>query len=196
MMAYRLKEIRKKHGETQKELAAFLEITPQMVSKYETGLSEMSNEIEEKIANHYNVTIDELRGIQRVKPNRIPVYTSIQAGIPLNSITEIDGWEEISGNIPGKYFALKVRGHSMEPEIKDGDIVICKEQSTVENGDIAVVLVNGDEATLKQFKRTDKGITLIGFNVDVYPPHFYTAEEVNALPVRVVARAVEVRHRL
>ena len=84
----------------------------------------------------------------------------------------------------------------MEPEIKDGDIVICKEQSTVENGDIAVVLVNGDEATLKQFKRTDKGITLIGFNVEVYPPHFYTAEEVNSLPVRVVARAVEVRHRL
>jgi repressor LexA len=195
-MAYRLKEIRKKHGETQKDLATFLKITPQMVSKYETGLSEMSNEIEEKIANHYNVTIDQLRGIDRPTPNRIPVYTSIQAGIPLNSITDIDGWEEIDGSMQGTFFALRVRGHSMEPEIKDGDVVICRVQSTVENGQIAVVLVNGDEATLKQFKRTDKGVTLIGFNVDVYPPHFYTAEEVNSLPVRVVARAVETRHKL
>ena len=181
-MAYRLKEIRKKHGETQKDLATFLKITPQMVSKYETGLSEMSNEIEEKI--------------DRPTPNRIPVYTSIQAGIPLNSITDIDGWEEIDGSMQGTFFALRVRGHSMEPEIKDGDVVICRVQSTVENGQIAVVLVNGDEATLKQFKRTDKGVTLIGFNVDVYPPHFYTAEEVNSLPVRVVARAVETRHKL
>lgn len=195
-MAYRLKEIRKKHGETQKDLATFLKITPQMVSKYETGLSEMSNEIEEKIANHYNVTIDQLRGIDRPTPNRIPVYTSIQAGIPLNSITDIDDWEEIDGSMQGTFFALRVRGHSMEPEIKDGDVVICRVQSTVENGQIAVVLVNGDEATLKQFKRTDKGVTLIGFNVDVYPPHFYTAEEVNSLPVRVVARAVETRHKL
>lgn len=196
-MPNRLREIRKKHGDTQRQLAAYLNVTPQMVSKYELGISEMSGVVEKRISQRYGVTIDYLRGnVVKATATRIPVYTSIPAGIPLDSIRDIDGWEEIPADMPGTYFGLKVKGRSMEPVIRDGDTVICVSQDTVDSGDIAVIVVRDNEATLKQYKRSCDGITLIGFNPDVYPPHFYTAYEVDSLPIRVVGKAVEVRHKL
>lgn len=83
----------------------------------------------------------------------------------------------------------------MEPRIEDGEIVIVKQQEDVECGDVAIVLVNGDEATCKQVKKSPEGITLIGFNPVVYPPHFYSNKEIEELPVRVIGRVVESRKK-
>ena len=93
----------------------------------------------------------------------------------------------------GEYFALRIQGHSMEPRIEDGEIVICQRQSDVDSGDIAIVLVNGDEATCKQVRKGPEGITLIGFNSIVYAPHFYSNKEIEELPVRIIGRVVESR---
>ena len=78
----------------------------------------------------------------------------------------------------GDYFALEIKGDSMEPKMSKGDIVIVKQQNTVENGQIAIVLVNGDEATVKKVRFRDNGIELIAFNSYVYEPHFYSAKEI------------------
>lgn len=106
-------------------------------------------------------------------------------------------YEEITPRMAaqGSHFALRVRGDSMAPDIKDGDVVIVRKQSDVDTGDIAIVLVNGCDATIKQIKKTDTGIMLIGFNVEVYPPHFYTIEEVEHLPVEVLGKVIESRHK-
>lgn len=96
----------------------------------------------------------------------------------------------------GDFFALRVKGESTEPTLFEDDTIIVKQQSTADNGDIVVVLVNGDEATVKEFSRNQNGITLIGHNVKVYPPHFYSWEEIENLPLRVIGKVVELRRKI
>ena len=98
--------------------------------------------------------------------------------------------------ISGKFFALRVCGRSMEPRILEGDIVIVRQQEDVDSGDIAIVLVNGDEATVKRVKKQAEGITLIATNTSVYEPHFYSNQEIRDLPVRILGKVVELRGKL
>lgn len=127
---------------------------------------------------------------------RIPVLGRVAAGIPVEAITDIEGWEEIPPKMAagGEYFALRIKGASMEPKLLEGDIVIVRKQNDVDNGDTAIVLVNGEEATVKQIKKTDTGIILVGLNVEVYQPHFYTNEEIEELPIQIIGKVVESRH--
>ena len=80
----------------------------------------------------------------------------------------------------------------MEPRIKEGDVVIVREQPEVESGDVAIVLVNGDSATCKKVVINDGGLTLIPFN-PTYEPQFYSADQVANLPVRIIGKVVELR---
>ncbi len=134
----------------------------------------------------------------REKGVRIPVLGKVVAGVPLEAIQEILDWEEIKPALAatGEFFALKVKGHSMEPYIMENDIVIVRKTEEVENGALAIVLVNGFEATCKKVKILDTGVTLIGLNVSVYEPHFYSCEEVEHLPVQIIGQVVEIRRSL
>lgn len=126
---------------------------------------------------------------------KIPILGTVIAGIPVTAVEDIIGYEEISKKMArcGDYFALEIKGDSMEPKMSKGDIVIVKQQNTVENGQIAIVLVNGDEATVKKVRFRDNGIELIAFNSYVYEPHFYSAKEIDELPVKIIGRVVELR---
>lgn len=131
---------------------------------------------------------------KKVKGISIPVLGYVRAGIPIEAVEEILDYEEISEDMArqGEYFALKIKGDSMEPRIREGDVVIVRKQSAVDNGDIAVILVNGDDATVKKFFRYDNGISLISFNPN-YDPFTYTPEQVNSLPIQVIGKVVELR---
>ena len=83
----------------------------------------------------------------------------------------------------------------MEPTLRDGDIVIVKKQPTVDSGDIAIVLVNGNDATVKEIKESPAGITLIGHNVAVYTPHFYSNKDIQDMPVQIMGKVVEMRRK-
>ena len=124
----------------------------------------------------------------------IPVLGSIPAGIPLEAIQDILDWEEITGEMAntGEYYALRIKGDSMEPKISEGDVVIIRRQEQVDNGEIAVVMINGDDATLKKFFANETGITLIGTN-PAFIPLTFTREQVEQLPVRVIGKVVELR---
>ena len=93
----------------------------------------------------------------------------------------------------GDYFALRIKGNSMAPRICDGDVVIIKKETAVESGDVAIVLVNGNEATCKEVQFSKAGMTLVGWNVADFSPMFYTREEIETLPVRILGRVVEAR---
>jgi len=125
---------------------------------------------------------------------KVPVLGSVPAGIPISAIQEILDWEEISEDMArrGEYFALRIRGTSMEPRFREGDVIIVRQQETVENGEIAVVMVNGDDATVKTFYRSEAGITLMGTN-PAFPPLTFTPEQAETLPVRVIGKVVELR---
>ena len=80
----------------------------------------------------------------------------------------------------------------MEPKISDGDVVIVRRQSDVDSGQIAIVLVNGDDATCKKYVKHENGISLISSN-PVYAPMFYTFEEIAKKPIVILGRVVELR---
>lgn len=196
----RLKEARKAARMTQTEVAKILGVNQNTYSYWENEKTKIDNVSLAKLAEIYNVSIDYLLDIapQPIKGVRIPIYGSVPAGIPLEAIENIEGYEEITPALAskGEYFALKIKGESMSPYILDRDIVIVRRQESVESGDIAIVLVNGNEATCKMVKIGDDGITLIGHNTTVYPPHFYSQKEIATLPVRIVGRVVEVKRSL
>lgn len=141
--------------------------------------------------------IEKALGLNKPNANKgvwIPVYGNIAAGIPIEAIEDIIDQEEIPTEMTnnGEYIALRVKGSSMEPRIKEGDVVIIKRQETIENGEIAAVLVNGNDVTLKQVKVEDNGIWLIPFN-SAFPHKFYTKKECTNLPVRILGKMVELR---
>lgn len=200
----RLKKLLTEHELTQHQLSKILNVSESTVGKWilEKSLPRMG--VIQKLSEYFNVPKSYFLERQDdpeksiTKGVRIPILGRVVAGIPLEAITDIEGYEEITPKMAslGEYFALKIRGHSMEPQILDNDVVICKCQSDVESGDIAIILVNGDEATCKQIKKSTDGVTLIGFNPLVYPPHFYSNKEIEELPVNVIGKVVELRRSL
>ena len=99
---------------------------------------------------------------RKIKSVLIPVLGVVRAGLPMDAVENIVEYEEIREEMArtGAFFALQIKGDSMAPRIKEGDIVIVRKQPDVESGEIAVILVNGDEATVKQVQRFDGGICL------------------------------------
>ncbi len=127
---------------------------------------------------------------------KIPVLGTVAAGIPISAVEDILDYEEIpqSWQNQGEFFGLKIKGDSMKPDINDGDTVIVKQQSTANNGDVVIALVNGDDATCKKFEKLDNGIMLISNNSE-YSPMYFSNEEVITKPVVIVGRVVELRRK-
>ena len=186
---------------TQAEVARELFISQAAYSKYEVGTSSPNPETLARLADVLGVSVDYLvgngAGPKRLGYIRIPVLSRVAAGIPIDAIEDIIDWEDISAAAAGdgEYFGLQIKGHSMEPKISDGDIVIVRRQPDVDSGDIAVVLVNGDDATVKRVKKTPQGVTLIPSN-PAYDPMYYTNAEIKSLPVKILGRVVELRAKL
>ena len=128
---------------------------------------------------------------------RIPVVRRVAAGIPLDSIEEIIDWEELPAYMSktGTYFGLQIQGDSMEPGIRDGDVVIVREQPDAEDGQIVVALVNGNNGTCKRLKKYDDGtIALISDNAS-YPPIYFNNAEVDTIPVVIKGIVRELRRK-
>lgn len=206
MNGKRLKMLREEKGLTQKDLAEKLSLTPKAISFYELGSREPSGDALIHMAHILGTTTDYLLGNSTTKEAeqkvgrgvRIPVLGRVVAGIPIEAVEEILDYEEITPELAasGEFFALKIRGHSMEPRMMEGDVVIVRRQDDVDSGDVAIVLVNGDEATVKRVKKQPEGITLIATNTSVYEPHFYSNKEIADLPVRILGRVVELRGKM
>jgi repressor LexA len=190
-----LKELRKQYHLKQNDLAQKLGISQGTLSCWENGRYEPDTESLQKIAKIFNVSIDFLLGQDNKKSGiRIPVLGKVQAGIPVDAIQEILDYEEISQKMAaqGEFFALQIRGSSMEPRMYEGDVVIVRKQSDVDNGAVAVVLVNNNDATVKRVMKHENGITLISFN-DSFEPIFYSNSDIANMPVTILGKVVELR---
>lgn len=195
-------------GITQKEVADFVGVSEATVSRWESG--HIDNMRRDRIAALSKILRMSPLAIMGIDddlssrlPNmvpidartfRVPIVGRVAAGRPIVADEEIVGYEYIDNKYSKdghEYFGLRIVGKSMEPTIMDGDIVIVRRQNYVENGEIAIVLIDGEEATAKEVKESADGITLIGHNAAVYTPHFYSAQEVKNLPVQIIGRVVQ-----
>jgi repressor LexA len=117
--------------------------------------------------------------VSAVHALELPVMGRIAAGVPIEAISEISHHVTVPGSMlsgKGQHYALEVKGDSMiEAGINDGDIVVIREQTTAENGDIVVALVEDHEATLKRFRRKGGMIALEAANpayeTRMFPDH-------------------------
>lgn len=204
IMAQNIKYYMDKNNKTRNEICHDLGFAYSTFSDWVNGKKYPRIDKIELMAKYFNVSKTDLverhqkgNGPQPARGVRIPVLGRVVAGIPLEAITDIIDYEEIPAQMAkgGTYFALQVKGRSMEPTLHEGDVVIVRQQPEVENGEIAIVLVNGDEATVKEIKEGPDGLTLIGHNVGVYSPHFYTREQIRDLPIRIIGKVVELRRK-
>lgn len=194
----RIKQLRISKNLSQDELAARLGYKSRSsINKIELGQNDIPTSKISQMARFFHVSEAYLMGWEE-EPTRVPVLGTIRAGIPNSAIEDILDYEEITEDMArhGKHFALKIKGSSMSPKILEGDVVIFRECEDAENGDICAVLVNGDDATIKKIRKTDDGIYLIPFNMAEFEPMFYTNEEIEKKPVRIIGKAVEIRRTL
>lgn len=195
MFAENLRILRERKEMTQQQLADALKISRSTIGMYEKGNREPDFETLELIADFFNVDMGRLIGnLTPKKGNWIPVLGSVRAGLPMEAVENIIDYEEISEEMArqGDFFALQIKGDSMEPKISDGDVVIVRKQPDVESGEIAIVLVNGDEATIKKVQKFTGGINLVPSN-PAYEVKTFTNQQIETLPVKILGKVVELR---
>lgn len=196
----RIFEARKRRKISRKEVADFLQVHETTIKRYEDGnTKKLPTDRLEKIAKYLNTSIEYLMGWEEEqKPQgiKIPVLGTVAAGIPISAVEDVLGYEEIpqSWENQGDFFGLKIKGDSMYPALEDGDVVIVRKQTTADNGDTVIAMVNGDDATCKRYERSNNGIMLIPNNSN-YTPKFYTNEEIENLPVVIIGKVVELRRK-
>lgn len=204
----RLRSLRTSHGLSQSELASQLGISKSSVNMYERDEREPGLEMLETIADYFNVDMDFLLGksdfpnkhawlskmdidlpigiIPLPEMRKIPLLGSIACGAPILAEEHIEDYVDIPKHIKAD-FALTCKGDSMiNARIFDGDIVYIRQQDTVDNGEIAAVLIDG-EATLKRVTLYDDHIVLAPEN-PLYRPLVYWGEEMNG--IRILGKAV------
>lgn len=182
------------------ELARRVGIAKSAISRYFNGTRELPLNRIGDFASALHTSPNFLLGMEEEPPKpqgiKIPVLGTVAAGIPISAVEDILDYEEIpqSWQNQGEFFALKIKGDSMQPKMDEGDVVIVRQQSDANNGDTVIVLVNGDDATCKKLQKTDNGIMLVSTNPN-YLPMFFTNEEIVTKPVVILGKVVELRSK-
>lgn len=180
---------------TQTELASKIGITNVTISRYLSGERKPRIEIVTKLAEVLGTTVDYLLGSERKTENDkrlLPVLGTVKAGYNYLAEENIIDYIDPSMNItdPENYFGLVVKGDSMAPLFDEGDyLIVRKMDGEFNNNDIGIVLINGEEATIKKVVKTEIGIELHAFN-PYYPTKKFTYEEIQKLPVKVIGVVV------
>jgi repressor LexA len=161
-----LKKLRKEKGLTQISFAEQFQISYGTIAMWETNKRQPDNTTLMRLADFFGVSIDYLLGREEIK-NPANVYDVngllsfevlgvVRAGynglvneIPTGEIIELPS-SMISGEHKDDYFVLQVKGNSMYPRLLDGDKILCKRMNSVDSGSLAVVLYDGEDATVKR----------------------------------------------
>lgn len=175
----RIKELMKKKGYSQNKLAKKAQISQAGLSTIVNGGSSPSATTLQAIADALDCSVSELMGelapgIIPIVRKAVPIIGSIACGERVSPDTETEGATDLPDGVNAD-FALRCKGDSMSPTFLNGDLVLIRQQPEVENGQIAVVNIEG-ETTLKHLYHQETGILLVADN-PAYHPVFVPAEK-------------------
>ena len=124
--------------------------------------------------------------------HRIPILGRVAAGLPLYADEQIIGYTVTTLNSGAEYFALRVQGDSMDAlGIRSGDDVIVRKQDYADDGQVAVVLVDGEDATIKRIYRSGTTVTLMPQSTNpAHRPQIYDASRTQIRIIGVVVQSV------
>ena len=177
-----------RHPKTGKPITPSVQCIKQ-VSDFDILFSKIDGNVSLKIDKNISHAVSpQPRGVE------INVLGRVAAGIPIEAIEDIIDTEEISSDMArtGEFFGLKIHGDSMEPHMCEGDVVIVRRQDDAESGEVVIATVNGSDATCKRLRKYRDGIELISNN-PAYNPMFYSNEDIENKPVRIIGKVVELR---
>ena len=202
----RIRALRQAAKLSQEELGARIGVQKAAIHKYETGLVvNLKKSTLEKLAQALHTTPAYLLGLEDpglapsahpYHPTRsIPILGRISAGLPLYAEQNIEGYTFTDLNGRAEYFALRVSGDSMNAMgINDGYLIIVRRQDEVENGEVAVVMVGEEDATVKRFYATGSTVTLMPQSTNpVHQPQIY---DLRKTPIKVLGKVVKVEFYL
>lgn len=193
VVAQNLDNLMHRHSVTRSKLADDLGIKYSTLSDWLNGRTYPRVGAITQLATYFNVSPSAI--VDSTEPSEvlqgvvsIPIIGTIAGGSPILADEHIEGYvKELKAGLPvGELFYLRVKGHSMEPTIKDGSLVLINRQPAVSDGDIAAVLIN-NEATLKRVTIQDGKYILIPDNKD-YPPILLDQSNEN----RILGKAIRV----
>ena len=196
----RMKARRKELDISAESVAEALGVSAATVYRYEKGdIEKLPTDILLPLSKVLRTTPAYLMGwadaIPYTPATRIPILGRIAAGYPLYAEEHIEGYTYIDTPEDGEYFGLVVSGDSMDAaRIQDGDLLIVRRQSCVDNGDIAVVLVNGCDATVKRFYKHDNMVTLVPQSSN--PRHVPQMYDLDKTELQIQGKVVEVKIRV
>lgn len=201
LFAQKIKALRKQRGMTQAQLAREVGLSQQAVGKWETGRSSPDPQMLQFLADLFSVSLDTLIGRQggsvscweeEHQEYMIPIVGTVKAGYNALAFEENYGAEPASVKNPEEYFYLIVRGDSMAPRIASGDLALVHQQREVDSGDLAVVLVDGEEGTLKKVVKQNGAVILQPFNPN-YETQVYIGRDIKRLSI--VGKVVETKSK-
>ena len=201
----RLRKMRKKSNMSATEVAEILGVSKSTISNYENGIRKPGIDKLLELTKIYGVSIqtildtENFAGLDYFDHNskKIPILGTIRAGEPIYAEENIIGYTDLGSdyNMDDEYFALYVIGDSMnKSRICEGDIVIVRRQSTVDNGEIAIILIDNEEATVKKFFRNGNSVTLMPSSTN--PEHKQRKVNLKENAVEVLGKVVEVKIKL
>lgn len=205
----RLRQVMVEHGWNYDELSRQVRRTPQTLNRYVLGQREPKAVVASEIACSLGVDPLWLQGYDVLRDPRIysnlmpagqevlvPILGVIRAGAPMLASQDIQGYAPADVKDPQEHFYLRVTGDSMAGAgIKEGDLVLLHQQSSAENGQIVACLLDGENATLKRFRRHKDTIILQPEN-PAYEPRFIPAQDFDAGAARIVGVAVRLMRNL
>ena len=203
-----LKLYRKKAQKTQKEIADYLGIVQQAYNHYETGRRNIPIENAIKLADLYNVSVDDLLGRTEAKLDNIqinpeiveeddvyiPLVASLRCGYGENG-QALDIIKKIP--VPASYIrrwgnnlkCVLAMGDSMSPTIISGDMMLCRPSEAWGDGNIVIVNVNDSDTVKRIYRSKDGGIDLKPDN-PAYETMHYTPAELEKYQVHVLGRVL------
>ena len=198
-----IKNRRKELGLTLLDIANACGVSEATVSRWESGdIVNMKRSRIAQLAKVLNVSpslfihddYDVLINYNSTTKPQIPVLGVVPCGEPIEAIEDIIEWIDVVPSQAKNHFGLIAKGDSMAPFILDGDILVIKHSPVVGSGKIAIVKVNGDEATCKRLVINGSGLTLVPNN-PMYQTLTFGPAEIADKPVTVIGEVVEIRRR-
>lgn len=199
----KLADMRKRAGLTQQQLAEKIGVTQQTIWYYENGRREMKSSVLIELSKALGCSVSDLLGLGHVRgvvnsspsvSHRMPLVGRIAAGTPREAIYQVGETHGVPEELWQRHpngFWLTISGNSMNRLFADGTLVLIDPDEEVRNGDVGVVFVNGDDATLKRVYYDGETVRLHPESYDTeYVDRVIDRSDPDAPEVRVLGRAV------
>ncbi len=206
----RIKLLREEKNIYQKDLAKLLNVSVPAINYYENEKRAIDTKTAKILADYFDVSLDYLLGRCDSRngnesnvfpiadsPIRVPVLGKISAGLPLLATENIESYELAPSSMIKEgfdYFYLRVNGDSMNLKFNDGDIVLVQKQDDLENDEIGVILVDGQDATVKKYKNENGLIILSPMSTN--PTHVVQIYNPKDISIKIIGKVISYQGKI